>query len=66
MSVKEATYSSSLKVGNCEIRDYPGRIAAEVCVTGERFNAANTGFRILAKYIFGGNNQRKSIAMSAP
>ncbi len=66
MSVEEPKYLIALKEGNFEIRDYPGQIAAEVSVSGERFSAANAGFRILAKYIFGGNERRTSIAMTAP
>ena len=66
MTIEQPKYLIGLREGNCEIRDYPGQIAAEVSVTGERFSAANAGFRILAKYIFGGNEQNKAIAMTAP
>ncbi len=66
MSIEQPKYLSGLKEGNCEIRDYPSQIVAEVSVAGERFSAANAGFRILAKYIFGGNDLKKSIAMTAP
>ena len=48
MSVEEPKYLIALKEGNFEIRDCPGQIAAEVSVSGERFSAANAGFRILA------------------
>jgi len=66
MAVEEPVYSVSHKVGACEIRDYPARVAAEVTVTGEREPAINAGFRILAGYIFGGNVSKQKIAMTAP
>lgn len=49
-----------------EIREYAPRIAAEVDVPGEKSEAMNTGFKILAGYIFGGNKSKQKIAMTAP
>jgi effector-binding domain-containing protein len=49
-----------------EIREYAPILVAQVSVTGERKNAISAGFRILADYIFGNNEGRKKIAMTAP
>jgi len=49
-----------------EIRDYAPLVAAEVSVEGSRDGAASEGFRILAGYIFGGNNGSAKIDMTAP
>lgn len=49
-----------------EVREYAPMIVAEVEVAGERSKAINTGFRILADYIFGNNAPGQSIAMTAP
>ncbi len=66
MAVEEPDYHISLKVGACEIRDYPALVAAEVTVSGAREAAINAGFRLLAGYIFGGNVRKQKIAMTAP
>lgn len=52
--------------GTVEIRRYPPHVAAEVTVSGSRDAAINTGFRILAGYIFGGNASRAKVAMTTP
>tara|TARA_R110000868_G_scaffold161043_10_gene390952 strand:+ start:731 stop:1357 length:627 start_codon:yes stop_codon:yes gene_type:complete len=52
--------------GAISIRQYPPIIVAEVTQTGKRYKAINSGFRLLADYIFGGNGKEKSIAMTAP
>jgi hypothetical protein len=52
--------------GAVEIRSYPAHIAAEVTVTGSRDGAINAGFRILAGYIFGGNEASAKVAMTTP
>jgi hypothetical protein len=52
--------------GAVEIRTYPAHIAAEVTVTGSRDAAINAGFRILAGYIFGGNEASAKVAMTTP
>lgn len=66
MATEEPTFAVSLRRGAFEVRDYPAMIAAEVTVGGERGQAVNSGFRLLAGYIFGGNTRRQSIAMTAP
>jgi SOUL heme-binding protein len=49
-----------------EIRSYGPRIAAETTVFADDEKARNVGFRRLAGYIFGGNQRRTTIAMTAP
>ncbi len=66
MAVEEPKFAVVDKDGPFEIRDYPGRIVAEVNVAGDRNAASSAGFRLLAGYIFGGNAGRNSIAMTAP
>jgi hypothetical protein len=66
MSVEEPTFRVRLREGRFEVRDYPSLVIAEVIVAGDQKQAANTGFRILAGYIFGGNARAESIAMTAP
>lgn len=59
-------YSVEETDGVVEIRTYPSHIAAEVTVTGNRNAAINTGFRLLAGYIFGGNESSAKVAMTTP
>lgn len=49
-----------------EIRRYEERIAAETAVDDTEEGARNAGFRLLAGYIFGGNDGGAKIAMTAP
>ncbi len=63
---EEPAYQSVATVGAIDIRLYGERIAAQTEVTGNSDAARNQGFRRLAGYIFGGNAQRASIAMTAP
>ncbi|MGU3650576.1 SOUL family heme-binding protein [Mycolicibacterium sp. A43C] len=65
-TVEEPHYISRALTGNVEIRRYGRRIAAQTTVTGDRERALNAGFRKLAAYIFGGNQRRAEIAMTAP
>jgi hypothetical protein len=53
-------------VGAIELREYEPSLLAEVEMTGERGTAINAGFRVLAGYIFGGNQAQTKIAMTAP
>jgi hypothetical protein len=50
-----------------EIRFYPKAMFATIQSSGTNYKqVASSGFRKLAGYIFGVNDQRKSIAMTAP
>lgn len=51
---------------NFEIRFYPEAILASVEMDGSFDNSRNSGFRVLAGYIFGGNNENSQIAMTSP
>ena len=52
--------------GAIEVRVYAPRIMAEVLVTGSRSAAINSGFRVLAAYIFGANEGGTKVAMTTP
>lgn len=54
------------KEGDVEIREYSPMLLASVTVEGERSDAINQGFRILAAFIFGENTQQQKVAMTAP
>lgn len=62
----EPSWTSVRKDGDVEIRLYDPMVMAEVVTTGERYDAINAGFRILAGYIFGGNEGNRKLAMTAP
>jgi hypothetical protein len=62
----EPPFTSVARDGNFEIRDYATQVIAEVSVTGDMNQASNRGFNPLAGYIFGGNQPRAKIAMTAP
>ena len=49
-----------------EIRNYETHLIAEVSVKGKRDRAASAAFRVLASFIFGGNQSNESVAMTAP
>jgi hypothetical protein len=66
MATEEPTFHASLQEGAFEVRDYPSLIAAEVSVKGNRSEAATAGFKLLAAYIFGANQRREKVAMTAP
>jgi SOUL heme-binding protein len=66
MATEEPTFHLSLQEGNFQVRDYPTLIAAEVSVKGDRREAATAGFKLLAGYIFGANQRREKVAMTAP
>jgi hypothetical protein len=60
-------YRTVLKDSRFEIRFYPAATFATIASPGTDYKSvASSGFRKLAGYIFGGNEQGKSIAMTAP
>ena len=66
MAIEEPKYTSVLKEPQFEVRDYGASIVAEVVVTGNQGTVGRSGFRRLARYIFGANKGSKRIAMTAP
>jgi hypothetical protein len=63
---EEPTYTAEQVTSRVEIRHYGPRVAAETTVTADEVAARSDGFRRLAGYIFGGNQVREKIAMTAP
>ncbi len=73
--VKEPDFKIIKSERNIQLRQYAPYIVAEVKVSGERGAAASQGFRLIAGYIFGGNQSKtgsasktgaEKIAMTAP
>jgi hypothetical protein len=65
-STETPSYRVEASKDELEIRIYAPRIVAEVTVGGSRTEAINAGFRVLAGYIFGGNEARAKVAMTSP
>lgn len=63
---EEPKYTVVEQVGQLEIRHYGPRIAAEATGAGDEEAARNDGFRKVAGYIFGDNQSRTTVAMTAP
>jgi len=65
-NVEQAQYTVVETHDNIEIRDYAPVIVAQVEVSGDRKEAINRGFRIIADYIFGNNVSAQNVKMTAP
>lgn len=64
---EQQPYTVIEELGDLEIRHYPAALMATVESPDTSFRGASNGsFRRLAGYIFGGNEQAKSIPMTAP
>ena len=66
MATEQPSYRVVRKFDDFEIREYAAYVVAETEVSGTRESAGNSGFRILASYIFGKNRGERKIAMTAP
>jgi hypothetical protein len=67
LKTENQKYRLVLKEADFEIRFYPSATFAKIYSNGTDYKSvASSGFRKLAGYIFGGNDQGKSIAMTAP
>ena len=64
--VEQARYSVLEKHSGYEIRLYPAHLVAQTTVDAPYREALNQGFRLVARYIFGGNVRKEAIAMTAP
>ena len=65
-SLETPTYKLIQKFEKFEIRDYGTVITAKTTVNSDFRTSTYTGFRRVANFIFGGNDQEKKIAMTAP
>jgi hypothetical protein len=65
-NVEQAPYTIVESHDSIEIRQYAPIIVAQVEISGERQEAINQGFKILANYIFGENTASEKVAMTAP
>ncbi len=66
-SIETQKYRVVQKEDGFEIRYYPKATFATIRSSGSNYKqVSSSGFRKLAGYIFGGNDQNKSIAMTAP
>jgi hypothetical protein len=67
LKTENQKYRTVLTDGPMEIRYYPSATFATIYSAETEYKAlASSGFRRLAGYIFGGNDQAKSIPMTAP
>ena len=64
MAIEEPKYKVLFNDGSMEVRRYEPLLMAEVVVEGDMDEASNKGFRLIADYIFG-NNQNPDNAASA-
>lgn len=64
--VEQTNYTVIQNMDGYEIREYPAHIVAQTTVQGSYGKSMNSGFSIVAGYIFGGNTTKESIAMTAP
>jgi hypothetical protein len=64
--IEEPKYMVVKKYSEFEIREYFSHIIAYTDVVSTFNSSANSGFRILANYIFGGNKSSDKIKMTAP
>ena len=71
MAIEEPSFKVIAKSGTFELRQYAPMLVAETTVDGDMDDAASTGFRRIADYIFGNNQVQAGtsstkIAMTAP
>ena len=67
LKTENQKYRLVLKDALIEIRFYPSATFAKIYSSGTDYKSvSSSGFRKLAGYIFGGNDQGKSISMTAP
>ena len=65
-AIEKPQYTVITEDDKFEIRAYPALLIAEVTVTGDRKEAGNKAFKKLGGFIFGDNQARTKVAMTAP
>ena len=65
-SYKEPNFTVISKYDNIEIRQYDKYVIAKTSIPNKNSSLDDNMFSVLAGYIFGGNNQGKSIPMTTP
>lgn len=65
-AIEEPGYELLRTYKDWEVRRYAPSIEARVTVAAPWGDAVNAGFRVLADYIFGGNQPKTSIQMTSP
>ena len=63
---KEPQFTLINKVDNIEVRQYDKYVIARTSISKKNSSLDNNMFRVLAGYIFGGNNKGQSIPMTTP
>jgi len=66
MAIEEPEYTVLQSTPDYEIRQYEEYIVAEVDIGLSMSEASGNAFQILAGYIFGGNDEREKMNMTAP
>jgi len=66
MAIETPKHTLVKKENGFEVRQYDSMIIATTSVMSDYSDAASTGFRRIASYIFGGNSANMSIEMTAP
>lgn len=65
--IEKHNYTVVKKYDNFEVRDYESALFSSVVLSDSTYeNSSSKGFRILAGYIFGGNENGEKIAMTSP
>jgi hypothetical protein len=65
--IEQYAYTVERQIGEVEIRQYEDAVFSSVMLNDSTYaGGSSKGFRILAGYIFGGNDKGQSIAMTSP
>jgi hypothetical protein len=65
--IEQYAYTVEREIGEVEIRQYEDAVFSSVMLNDSTYaGGSSKGFRILASYIFGGNDKGQSIAMTSP
>ena len=65
--IEKYPYREIKKIGDISIREYEERLFIAVTMNSSNYESSSkNGFKTLAGYIFGGNNENQKIAMTSP